>query len=60
MNGSISVSIDRYVMQKLQGPTAMKSKLAEKVTLPGTNLVFKAASRYLKRAPFSEIILKIP
>ena len=44
MNSSISISINRHEMQKLQGPAAMKIKSAESVTLPRANLVFKAAS----------------
>ena len=39
-------------MQKLRGPTTMKIKSAESVTLSGANLVFKLASHYLKRVPF--------
>ena len=39
-------------MRKLQGPVVTKIKSAESVTLPGPNLVFKAASHFLKRAPF--------
>ena len=39
-------------MRKLGGPTAMKIKSAESVTLLGANLVFKAAFHFLKRAPF--------
>ena len=42
-------------MLKLRGPAAMKIKSAESVTLPGANLVFNAASRYLKRVHFKEI-----
>ena len=51
MNGSISISIGRYIMRKLQGPAVMKIKSAQSVTIPEANLVFKAASHYLKRTP---------
>ena len=52
MNGTISISIGGYAMRKRQGPAVMKIKSAQSVTLPEANLVFKAASHYLKRTPF--------